>query len=221
MAEKDERKYTLIGDIVLSRKASDRADLQRSLAESLRTVNDELKPSEELMATVGDEVQGSFASLAGAVRAGLQLRLELLARAGGDSRYGIGYGAVTVFDRASSLTHDGPGWWSAREAIEGVEVDSRQPRWTFMRTRFASDAMTGEGTFDPVAWVNAFLIMRDRTVDRMNPRARRLLLGVLKGRRQAELAEEEGVSQSAVSQSLAAAGAYAIVEAERLVAGAR
>lgn len=90
-----------------------------------------------------------------------------------------------------------------------------------MRTRFASDAMTGEGTFDPVAWVNAFLIMRDRTVDRMNPRARRLLLGVLKGRRQAELAEEEGVSQSAVSQSLAAAGAYAIVEAERLVAGAR
>jgi hypothetical protein len=221
MAQTDERKYTLIGDIVLSREAHDRAGLQRALTDSLRTVNDELEPLEGLVTTVGDEVQGSFASLAGAVRASLQLRLELLARGDSDSRYGIGYGEVTVFDPESSHTQDGPGWWSAREAIEGVDSSSRQPRWTFLRTRFESDELGGDVSFDPVAWVNAFLIVRDRTVDRMNPRARRLLLGVLKESRQAELAEQEGISQSAVSQSLAAAGAYAVVEAERLVMSAR
>ena len=48
----------------------------------------------------------------------------------------------------------------------------------------------------------------------MKPRSRRLLLGMVLGSPQAELAAEEGVSQSAVSQNLAASGAYAIKAAE-------
>jgi len=44
------------------------------------------------------------------------------------------------------------------------------------------------------------------------------LLGLLPERSQAELAFEEGISQSAVSQNLAASGAYALELAEKELA---
>jgi hypothetical protein len=67
--------------------------------------------------------------------------------------------------------------------------------------------------------VNAFLISRDALVGQMTPRRRRLLLGLLKDRRQSEMAEEEQIYQSAVSQGLSKSGGYAIVAAERELAG--
>jgi predicted transcriptional regulator len=53
----------------------------------------------------------------------------------------------------------------------------------------------------------------------MQPRARRLLLGQLLERTQAQLAREEGISQSAVSQSLTRSGATALLASESLLLG--
>ena len=53
----------------------------------------------------------------------------------------------------------------------------------------------------------------------MGERAQRLLLGWLLGRTQTELAEQEGISQSAVSQSLGRSGAYALRDAQDALAG--
>jgi hypothetical protein len=47
----------------------------------------------------------------------------------------------------------------------------------------------------------------------MNPRQRRLLLGLLDGRRQTELAAAEGIRQNAVSWNLQQSGAYGIAAA--------
>jgi DNA-binding CsgD family transcriptional regulator len=47
-------------------------------------------------------------------------------------------------------------------------------------------------------------------VHRMKARERRLAAGLLQGRTQAELASQEGISQSAVSQSLQRSGASAL-----------
>ena len=52
--------------------------------------------------------------------------------------------------------------------------------------------------------VNAFLLCRDELVSRLDARQRRLVLGVLRGTSQKELAASEGISPSAVSQSSAA-----------------
>ena len=62
--------------------------------------------------------------------------------------------------------------------------------------------------------LNAFLLCRDALVAQMKPRSRRLLLGLIMERSQAELARQEGISQSAVSQNLSSSGAYAIKAAE-------
>jgi SatD family (SatD) len=205
---------TLIGDLVGSTRSKDRSELQWALADVLRSVNVLLEPLQPIEPTLGDEFQGAFAEPAAAVRASLLLRLELLKRAEIDSRYGIGYGVVTVFQRRAPISQDGPGWWSARAAIEQVERIAEGQHLGFVRSRFQRADETGMLERDESA-LNAFLISRDAVVARMRPPARRRLLGLLLGRPQGELAAEEGTTQSAISQSLARSGAYAIEAAER------
>jgi hypothetical protein len=209
---------TLIGDIVASKGHGNRRRLQRTLNEALAVTNARLEPLQALELTVGDEFQGGFRTVGGAAAASLVVRLELLRRDSSiDSRYGLGYGPISVFDAARLPTsQDGPGWWSARSAIERAAALAESPRTWFVRTCFAAWSQ-GANNSSPVeaAGVDAFLLCRDAIVDRMDLRARRLLLGLLTGRSQTELASDEGITQSAVSQRLRTSGAYAIEIAQR------
>ena len=54
---------TLIGDVVGSRAATDRAALHDRLATLLAEANEELRPVVPLRVTVGDEYQGCFDTL--------------------------------------------------------------------------------------------------------------------------------------------------------------
>jgi SatD family protein len=217
----DEPLATLIGDLVSSRQHEDRRGLQRMLTAALNEVNRHLSPVQHLELTVGDEFQGGFSSVASAARASLLVRLELLARSGGgDSRYGLGYGAVNVFDADRAPTsQDGPGWWSARQAIDRARVLAKSPRTSFARTCFASWSEEPADRCVDAASIEAFLLCRDATVAGMNARQRRLLLGLLVGRTQEQLASDEGITQSAVSQNLRRSGAFAIEVAHRRLDG--
>jgi hypothetical protein len=204
---------TLIGDLIGSRQARGRVGLQHSLRDALKRINGFLDPVQPLEPTVGDELQGAFRDPLAAARAGLLLRLVLLKETGVDARFGLGWGEVTVFEDRTPLSQDGPGWWSARAAIEQVNELSRGRRTDFVRTYLESssprDLPRGE-----VKAFNAFFFCRDALVAQMKPRSQRLLLGLLLDRPQAELAAEERISQSAVSQNLTASGAWAIQMAE-------
>jgi len=209
----DRSQVALIGDLVGSRKARNREDLQRVLRQALQWANSSLVPAQDLEPTVGDEFQGVFQDVGSAVRATLLLRLYLLKERDVDARFGLGFGEVTVFESRTPLSQDGPGWWAARGAIDRIDEMSHRGRTAFARTYLESSELSrlpgGE-----VAALNAFLLCRDALVAQMKPRARRLLLGMILDTPQAELAAEEGISQSAVSQSLAANGAYAIEAAQ-------
>lgn len=209
---------TLIGDLVGSRLLPDRASAQEQLVEVLAQVNGEVAAVQPLETTIGDEFQGAYAELASAVQASLLIRLRLLPLV--DSRYGVGLGDVTVFESGRTpLSQDGPGWWAAREGIE--QVQSREGRRASARgTRTWFVDRSGEPALIAPA-MNAFLLCRDESVGMMGERARRLLLGWLQGRTQSELAEQEGISQSAVSQALGRSGAYALRDAQQALAGER
>lgn len=216
---------TLIGDLIGSKRADDRPALQRALVRALHTVNSRLEPPQPLQPTVGDEFQGGFSDVATAAKASLLLRLELLAHGETDSRYGLGYGAVTVFaETPSPRSQDGPGWWSARAAIERSKelAESSRTRTPFARTCFErwEDEEPGVRRSEAAA-LNAFLICRDATVGQMAPRGRRLLLGLMLDQPQSWLAEQEGITQSAVSQNLASSGSFAIEAAQRSLEGWR
>ena len=59
---------------------------------------------------------------------GTALQVRLTAAPAIDVRFGIGWGfEVTILD-ASTGIQDGPGWWSARDAIEWTAAaDEQQP----------------------------------------------------------------------------------------------
>lgn len=62
--------------------------------------------------------------------------------------------------------------------------------------------------------VNAYLLCRDETIGRLGDRARRLLHRAALGQTQDQIAKAEGITQSAVSQSLGRSGAGAVLAAQ-------
>ncbi len=218
---------TVIGDVVGSKAVPDRARLQRDLVEVLELVaqDREALPSwvQPPQPTVGDEFQAVYADPSAAARAALLIRLMLLER-GIDTRYGLGWGPVTVFDATRRpFSQDGPGWWAARRAIEEAEALERVPRTSFVRSSFAvwdaaaPEAAGGaapEGLSVLAPSVAAFLICQDGLVEQLNERGRRLVVGSLLGRTQHEMAGTESITQGAVSQHLRSSGAAAVLAAQ-------
>ncbi|OBI23698.1 SatD family protein [Mycobacterium sp. E2497] len=197
---------TLIGDVVGSRRARDRAALHRHVAAALgRVAADAIDPPSF---TVGDEFQGSFPTLGGAIDAALTVRLLLAPDI--DVRFGLGWGAVTVLDADAGI-QDGPGWWTAREAIQQTAAVQRQPGFTLVRTTFRADSETRTD----VAAVNAALICRDHLLGSLDERSLRIVRGLMTGRTKRELADAEGISPSAVSQRASRDGLDLIVVASQ------
>ncbi|MEW5812631.1 MAG: SatD family protein [Actinomycetota bacterium] len=188
---------TLIGDVVGSRRFPDRRDLHRRVTAALATAIQGAVDPPAL--TVGDEFQGSYPTVGLAIDAALTLRLALAPDV--DIRFGLGWGSVTTLDEESGI-QDGPGWWSAREAIEWTATTQQQPGMTHVRTAFRND--TGGGA-DPRA-VNAALMCRDHLLGSLDERSLRILAGMRAGRSKKELAVAEGISASAVSQRAGRAG---------------
>lgn len=214
MADRD-LQFTLIGDMIGSKSADDRALLQRRLRGVLDRANAALEPALGLEPTIGDEFQGCFDNLADAIQASLMIRLDLLRSAEVDTRYGLGCGAITVFSDAAPMSQDGPGWWSARAAIEGAAGAAKISHTAFTRTLFEVWGEDPEVGLREKGAVNAFLTCRDAMIDGMTDTGRRRLYGLLRGWSQAEIAAEEGKTQGAISQSLSRSGAFAILAAQR------
>jgi len=205
----------VIADIVGSRMLPDRTAAQRVLDQAiLRVERDHPLAVRALQPTVGDELQGVYPSLESAMASLLLLRLAL--PDGIECRYGIGVGDLGVVPSRIGDLAEGPGWWAARAAIEAV-ASAQGRRIPGARTLVA--AAEGEDQ-RPVRLANAYLLARDQLVTGMSERARRLAYGRLGGATQAELAATEGVTQSAVSQALAAAGVGALAEGFRHLVGA-
>nr|WP_090340159.1 SatD family protein [Mycolicibacterium malmesburyense]CRL69128.1 hypothetical protein CPGR_01116 [Mycolicibacterium malmesburyense] len=182
---------TLIGDVIGSRRVADRAATHRALNEALADAGGEAIDAPAF--TVGDEFQGSYRTVGAAIDAAFAIRLAVAP--GIDIRFGIGWGAVTVLDSESGI-QDGPGWWTAREAIEWTASVQRQPGLTLVRTSFRAE---GEGRRDVDA-INAALLCRDHLIGSLDDRSLRIVKGLLTGSTKKDMATAEGISASAVSQ---------------------
>ncbi|WP_082977249.1 SatD family protein [Mycobacterium sp. 852002-50816_SCH5313054-b] len=201
---------TVIGDVVGSRRARDRPGLHRRVATALGQVAAGAVGPPAF--TVGDEFQGSYPTLGAAIDAALTIRLLLAPEI--DVRFGIGWGTVTVLDADAGI-QDGPGWWSAREAIQRTADTQRQPGFTLVRTTFRA----ADDTRTDVAAVNAALICRDHLLGSLDERSLRIVRGLMTGRTKKELAAAEGISASAVSQRAARDGLDLIVVASQYLRG--
>jgi hypothetical protein len=208
---------TLIGDLIGSRGSDDRQALHARFERALDEVNDQFSPPTPMRITVGDEYQGMFASLGDALSASLLVRLAL--RPEGDIRHGIGRGEVEVLG-TSPRVEDGPGWWAARAAIERVEQAEAKAATRTLRTAYVEDSSAPAGSRTPdEAVVNAALLLRDELVTGLSERSLSVLRGLLAGQTQRDLADELGISPSAVSQRVRADGLGTILAAHELMGG--
>lgn len=196
---------TLIGDVVGSRRAPDRRALHRRLADTLADVG--------LAFTVGDEFQGTQPTVGAAIDAALRVRLAVAPDI--DIRFGIGWGPVAVLDEETGI-QDGPGWWAARAAIEWTASAQRQPGLALARTSYRRDPETPGPDADTV---NAALLCRDHLLGSLDDRSLRILKGLLTEHTKRELAAEEGISASAVSQRAGRDGLDLLVTATTLLRG--
>lgn len=181
----------LIGDLVGSRQQPSRARAQQHLLSALEVVNRRVPALQPLQPTIGDELQGVYAHLDDALLATVLVRLAL--PDGMDCRFGIGVGDLEIVGASAyGLTQDGSAWWSAREAIDHVKAAAR--RTPGLRTRIVRDGST-EGDL-----VNAYLLCRDEIVSGFDARQRRIALAEVHGKTLTQIAKDEGISTSAVSQ---------------------
>lgn len=205
----------LLIDVVDSRKMADRDTSQHLIEDSLAEVNRLIPSRQAIRPTVGDEFQAEFASVGDALVASGYARLFM--PKGIDLRFGIGAGFIVPLSRsARSDLQDGSAWWNARAAIE--EAHRRAEKGTSsIRTwfrsaddsthRIATDASRSlEGV------INAYLLSRDHLIHLMPPRTRRLAGLAVHGFTQSEMAEREGISQSAVSQSVNRYGVKSLLD---------
>lgn len=199
----------VIADIVGSRRLADRASAQHALDDAIARVQRDLPVAiQPLRPTVGDEQQGIYPTLASALASLLLLQLALPDDV--QCRFGVGIGRIQLLSSAAGEIPEGPGWWSARDAIETVHATQQRAVPT-ARTWVVASTEEDEAMHSAVSLANAYLLARDELVSAMNERARRLTYGRCRGVTQRELAHAEGITQPAVSQALAAAGAPAVV----------
>ena len=204
---------TVIGDLVGSRRSADRSAVHARFEQAVDAINAEFAPPVPLRIGLGDEFQGIFASLGAAIAATLRLRMTLLPDV--DVRQGIGWGRVLVLAEEPRV-EDGPGWWAARAAIETVEAYERKAPLRGVRTAYVpADDEAGPAP----ALVNATLMARDQIVTGLSERSMSVLDGLLRGRQQQEIADDLGISPSAVSQRIRADGIGVLLAADELVRG--
>lgn len=203
----------LIGDLVASRKSTDRRALHRAVEAALADTNERVEHLEPLEITVGDEFQGVYGTLGSALEAALRTRVVL--RPTVETRYGLGRGTTTTLDRKRRIK-DGPAWWAARDAIVAVEDQAGRAALEHVHTAYR----LAEGEPDEMGTavaVDAALHCQDHMVGSLSERSGRLLGGLLDGMTQRELAAAEGITPSAVSQRVRADGLAVIVRAHELL----
>src|SRR3954447_760190 len=202
----------LIGDIVESRRASDRQALHDEFQVAVARANAAFPIHDPAVITVGDEFQGVYPTLGAALRVSFVVRAELFSRA--DIRFGLGRGAVSTLDPVRGI-HDGPAYWNAREAITIAEDRAQRAQTRTSRTAYVAP----DEAPATVAAVGAALDCLDFMVGSMSTTSREILGGLMHGHAQLDVADRVGISPSAVSQRVRRDGIGIALEAMTTLGG--
>lgn len=194
----------IVGDVIASRHAGDREQLQQKLEAALDAVNGIHEPVQALAMTIGDEFQGLFATMEDAVDVTLRLRLALMGDV--ETRCGLGWGELELVTERPPFGQDGPCWWRAREAIGAVERSESSnavPRTirTLVRTGDETEAM-----------LNSYLVGRDHIISGWDETDYTVASLFTEGWSQARIADDVGLSQSSVSRRLQGHGILAVLK---------
>jgi SatD family (SatD) len=205
MAQQTRVAAALIGDLVASREAADRARLQQQMTAVFDVVSATV--GGDPVFTLGDEFQARFDTLTAAIEASFQVHLRTIGLT--RVRIGIGWGELLLEDpQRSPFGQDGPCWWRAREAIEVVDRSSRS------RGPEARTALRSASGIDPM--LNGYLLLRDTLLDGLDEMDARIAIGLIEGLSQTEIAARVGINKSSVNRRAHSHGILALIQARQL-----
>lgn len=116
--------FAIIGDIIESKKISERFKVQEKLEEVLAQMNGEYAPfiASNFTITIGDEFQGLLSDSTKILEIIDRIKISMQPV---DIRFGIGVGEITTkINNRLSIGADGPAYWNAREAILEIHNDN-------------------------------------------------------------------------------------------------
>lgn len=178
----------LLGDLVDSRH-SDRPAAHAALVDAIEQANAKVPQLDALRVTVGDELQGVYATMGDAFAASFELRNILSGTT--DIRFGFGGGEVRVVDADRGI-QDGSAWILAREAVESAEAaDSDTPG---IRTAIRDSRDEANPLTEPTSQ------LIDAELHRLGDGPRASLTALWDGLDNQSSAEALGISPSANSQ---------------------
>jgi hypothetical protein len=182
----------LLGDLVGSREA-DRPSAHAAVLRAIEEANAKVPQLDVLRVTVGDELQGVYATLGGAFAASFLLRNALAGRV--DVRFGFGGGEVRVVDAERGI-QDGSAWLLARQAIESAEARSREAGYGGIRTAVTDARPVASPFAEPVSQ------LVDAHLHRLKEGPRATLTALLADIDNQAAASQLGISPSANSQRI-------------------
>jgi hypothetical protein len=192
-----QRYVAVIGDVVASRHAPERSQMQERLRDALEEVNQRFRDLvvARFLITIGDEFQGL---LDGTEKLGHLLSL-LRSRANPEElRFGLGFGQLATPLRDQAIGMDGPCFHRARAAVERAK-----DRHT------AVEVHAGEEN----AGLDIYSVLYSALRAGWTPKQRRVVDMAGTGMEGKQIAKSLEVSPSAVSQHLSAASYDAISQA--------
>ena len=196
----------MIGDLIRSRRAGSRAEIQTGVEAALERVNRRFSPEQPFRFTIGDEFQGVVDTVRRAAWAATWIRLETIGVIG--VRLGIGWGTLEILDSTRSpMLQDGPCWWRARDAIKTLTIwerSQRTPRSTSIL------AVTGDGREGPF---NAGLILVGHLLSGFDTADATIAIMLSEGHTQEEAADRLGLHKSSVSRRMQSHGIGALLAA--------
>jgi hypothetical protein len=120
MRAKGKAYYAIIGDLIDSRKITDRSNFQQEYAKLLAEINQQYAPDivSRFAITLGDEFQGVLGSAQRIMEILTTISVRLHPQ---EIRFGIGVGEITTdTELYRNIGMDGPAFWKARSAIEYI-----------------------------------------------------------------------------------------------------
>ena len=200
----------IIGDIKDSKKIENRNEVQQKLNAILKKINMEYKEeiSSNFIITLGDEFQGLLCNGARVMEIITEIETRLYPI---NIRFGVGIGAITTeINREYAIGADGPGYYSARSAIENLKENEKKKKINVGNIRFEADVEN----YLTISMLNTITSLMMAIKENWSERQREVIYDRLtSGESQVEAAKRLGVKQSTVQKILAKGKYYAYKDA--------
>lgn len=200
----------IIGDIIASKKLSDRSEVQKKLNIVLRDINTKYKNDiySNFTITLGDEFQGLLCT----GKSIMPILFEIERRVYPIKiRIGVGIGDITTdINRDISIGADGPGYYNARKAINCLKEDEKRKQTNPADIRFE----ILEGYDELTMLLNTTLTLMTVIKEVWTERQREIIWDMLEHQdNQVEVAKRIGITQPTVQKSLSKGKYYAYKDA--------